>query len=411
MSSWDHGEALKLKVHGNDYARKVWLATAPPPGVGGRPSEGDDIGVFKRFVVDAYEQRRYYRDPSGSDSKDQVKDVTGIADSATDVPSTNISSSMSSTTLVHTPSSSVGPVVVDLLDFAVFDTPTPPSTSIADSAPPVCTSSDAFFDPFNNDSASLVADVSSQSASTATINKLTSSHNNSNNCNNNTSQINNIMSFDAFAPSMNRTVMSNNTSSMQSNRYTSDPFCVLAAPPATSSCTHTWGTMPMNPSNASNCSTISNMINGCTPNFTNSNMMTTTTMIVNGGGGMMNNVNALMNNGNLNMMNTSNSMMMNLGFNNKMMHNGGANAAMMMNNGGGAMSSNMVMSSSMQQQFFQHQSQKSTIKNSHSGSPMFNTIPVSNNVSATPAGDVKTAAASTRSNGTKPDPFAGLIGL
>jgi len=60
MSSWDTGEVLQLKKHGNDYARRVWLANAPAVGEGGRPREGDDVNVFKRFVVEAYERKRYY---------------------------------------------------------------------------------------------------------------------------------------------------------------------------------------------------------------------------------------------------------------------------------------------------------------------------------------------------------------
>ena len=64
MSSWDQGEILKLRTHGNDYARAVWLANAPEVGKGGRPKEGDDINLFKRFIVEVYEQKRYYQEPA-----------------------------------------------------------------------------------------------------------------------------------------------------------------------------------------------------------------------------------------------------------------------------------------------------------------------------------------------------------
>jgi GTPase-activating protein that regulates ARFs (ADP-ribosylation factors), involved in ARF-mediated vesicular transport len=59
MSSWDQGEVLKLKKNGNEVARNTWLAGAPQPGVGGRPKEGDDVNIFKRFVVTVYEEKKY----------------------------------------------------------------------------------------------------------------------------------------------------------------------------------------------------------------------------------------------------------------------------------------------------------------------------------------------------------------
>lgn len=68
MSSWTEGEVLQLKTHGNDYARRTWLARAPPPGTGGRPREGDHIDVFKAFVVDVYERKKYYGDEGGGNA-------------------------------------------------------------------------------------------------------------------------------------------------------------------------------------------------------------------------------------------------------------------------------------------------------------------------------------------------------
>lgn len=62
MSSWTDEEAAELQRKGNDYARRTWLKNAPPIGTGGRPKEGDRIDVFKRFVVDVYERKRYYDD-------------------------------------------------------------------------------------------------------------------------------------------------------------------------------------------------------------------------------------------------------------------------------------------------------------------------------------------------------------
>ena len=79
MSAWDHGEVTRLKTHGNDYVRRVWLATAPEVGAGGRPREGDDIGVFKRFVIDVYEHKRYYREPTLVGDSCAGKDVLDVA--------------------------------------------------------------------------------------------------------------------------------------------------------------------------------------------------------------------------------------------------------------------------------------------------------------------------------------------
>src|SRR6056300_1613999 len=64
MSSWDMGEVLKLKRYGNNYARQTWLGNAPEIGCNGRPNmSGDDINVYKRFIVDVYEKKLYYCEP------------------------------------------------------------------------------------------------------------------------------------------------------------------------------------------------------------------------------------------------------------------------------------------------------------------------------------------------------------
>lgn len=59
MSSWTQAEVLALQKSGNDVARQTWLATAPPIGTGGRPKPGDDLNIFKSFIVDVYERKRY----------------------------------------------------------------------------------------------------------------------------------------------------------------------------------------------------------------------------------------------------------------------------------------------------------------------------------------------------------------
>lgn len=66
MSSWTDEEAAELQRKGNDYARRTWLKNAPPVGQGGRPKEGDPVDVFKRFVVDVYERKRYYWEDDGN---------------------------------------------------------------------------------------------------------------------------------------------------------------------------------------------------------------------------------------------------------------------------------------------------------------------------------------------------------
>ena len=69
MSSWTVTEVQSLTEAGgggNDVARRTWLANAPPIGTGGRPREGDDVNVFKRFIVQVYEERRYWAEDTGA---------------------------------------------------------------------------------------------------------------------------------------------------------------------------------------------------------------------------------------------------------------------------------------------------------------------------------------------------------
>ncbi|CAB9506752.1 ArfGap [Seminavis robusta] len=74
MSSWSNDEVEALARGGNLMARRTWLKNAPPEGSGGRPKPGMDINVYKRFIVEAYEHKRYYGEldpndgmaPSGS---------------------------------------------------------------------------------------------------------------------------------------------------------------------------------------------------------------------------------------------------------------------------------------------------------------------------------------------------------
>ncbi|KAI2492262.1 hypothetical protein MHU86_22297 [Fragilaria crotonensis] len=59
MSSWTDEEVAELERKGNEYCLGTWLKHAPPCGQNGRPQPGSDLTVYKRFVVDAYENKRY----------------------------------------------------------------------------------------------------------------------------------------------------------------------------------------------------------------------------------------------------------------------------------------------------------------------------------------------------------------
>ncbi|KAL7541022.1 hypothetical protein ACHAXR_010568, partial [Thalassiosira sp. AJA248-18] len=182
MSSWDQGEVLKLKKHGNDYARRVWLANAPPVGVGGRPKEGDDINLFKRFVVEVYENRRYYREPDAADGVGGGGDggVGVVAASQSLPPSArhNRNHASNPNRAPPPPPKRAPPMpaptptpaaAVDLLDFGAFDISTAPAPTPSSSQPAITTTAaaaaaswtntitatstadaDPFFDPFQN---------------------------------------------------------------------------------------------------------------------------------------------------------------------------------------------------------------------------------------------------------------------
>lgn len=162
MSSWDHGEVLALKTRGNEYARRVWLANAPPVGEQGRPKEGDDINVFKRFVVEAYENKSYYVEPvEGEDySGAQVsarmhKPATGrVITSHKPNVALQQNAFPASAPMIPPQPVRVAPVAVpapapavDLLDFGAFDTP--PNAQFGQSAVTNTAPAGDLFDPFN----------------------------------------------------------------------------------------------------------------------------------------------------------------------------------------------------------------------------------------------------------------------
>ena len=170
MSSWDHGEVLQLKTHGNEYARKVWLGNAPPVGEGGRPKEGDDINVFKRFVVEAYENKRYYVEPvegesyeasAGSNSSGGGRPTSGVRSAGRTITSHKPNVALQQSAFNTAPAAPLRPPqpvaapapqpvaapAVDLLDFGAFDSA--PAQTAPVSNNPVAAPANDVFDPFN----------------------------------------------------------------------------------------------------------------------------------------------------------------------------------------------------------------------------------------------------------------------
>ncbi len=252
MSSWTDGEVLQLKKHGNDYARKVWLANAPPIGQGGRPQQGDDINVFKRFVVNAYEHKKYY-DENGANSgntsnqvapKPSVSEGVGLEQHQNAAPMAKKWSASSAaqaraqarvsrapTSVTKAPVAAPAPVppAADLLDFGAFDSspapipaaaPTQAASSVvggfADfSQAGALSSADnqgTTFDPFNNNagtasaSAGNFADFSSQGAQP--VQEKTFDPFNNNNQQGTPNGVSTMSTSDPFASTSNITVAS-----------------------------------------------------------------------------------------------------------------------------------------------------------------------------------------------------------
>jgi hypothetical protein len=160
MSSWTSGEVLALsspKTGGNDRARRVWLGNAPPVGTGGRPMEGSDVNVFKRFIVEAYEDRRYYREEEVGEERARVG-----ADGPLPSRTTTTTIAAPAVAARRPPPPFAAPVKApqaqasapDLLDFfGAFDAAVvaaPLEAAVAPHPPQLGSSSggDPFFDPF-----------------------------------------------------------------------------------------------------------------------------------------------------------------------------------------------------------------------------------------------------------------------
>lgn len=131
MSSWTVQEVESLTEAGgggNNVARRTWLANAPPIGTGGRPREGEqDVNVFKRFVVQVYEERRYWADDAGA-----------VAPPVATVPAHRPARTVAAAPVKRVPVPAPAPAAPapDLLDFGAFESaPAAPAPAVAAPAP------------------------------------------------------------------------------------------------------------------------------------------------------------------------------------------------------------------------------------------------------------------------------------
>lgn len=111
MSTWTMDEVHALERGGNDMCRRTWLASAPPLGQQGRPVKGMPIEVFKKFIIDAYENRMYFAE---------------ARDFPIETPPTQMTESQWVSPTESTPE------VTDLLDFAGFSSTGPAVASTYD---------------------------------------------------------------------------------------------------------------------------------------------------------------------------------------------------------------------------------------------------------------------------------------
>jgi len=112
MSAWTDEEVDKLEQQGgNDVARRTWLKHAPPTGQGGRPQPGSDLNVFKSFVVDVYERRKYFGDDEGAGEKPAPAFASAPVPAAQRVV-------IQAPAVAAAPASAPLPPVMDLLDFS-----------------------------------------------------------------------------------------------------------------------------------------------------------------------------------------------------------------------------------------------------------------------------------------------------
>mmetsp|Transcript_33939 Transcript_33939/g.39332 ORF Transcript_33939/g.39332 Transcript_33939/m.39332 type:complete len:433 (+) Transcript_33939:172-1470(+) len=164
MSAWTQGEALALQKAGNDIARQTWLASAPPIGTMGRPKPGDSLNVYKSFVVDVYERKKYW-DAEGvkvnelrqmqEDDKDEGLKITAAVKrkppktrkKVATLPQKKVDHYHEAAPNVNdTPSAAAPQPVVDLLDFSSCAV----STGKCATSSIIQQEAESIFDPFNN---------------------------------------------------------------------------------------------------------------------------------------------------------------------------------------------------------------------------------------------------------------------
>eukprot|EP01038_Epipyxis_sp_PR26KG_P011778 gene11778-15759_t len=118
MSNWTMEEVRELtsaESGGNDAARHIWLSSAPKcgskyPGGGTRPKPGDNIEIFKRFVIDCYE-RGMFRATTPFEPDANEAQLLGTAK-----PASRVVSKPSSTTSSPRPPATSNSSTVDFFD-------------------------------------------------------------------------------------------------------------------------------------------------------------------------------------------------------------------------------------------------------------------------------------------------------
>ena len=133
MSSWTAAEVQSLTEAGgggNDVARRTWLANAPPIGTGGRPREGDDVNVFKRFIVQVYEERRYWAEDAGAVAAAPMPAQPAVTAAAAAPRPRAVAPPKRAPALAPAPAAPAP----DLLDFGAFDS-APPAPAPVTAAP------------------------------------------------------------------------------------------------------------------------------------------------------------------------------------------------------------------------------------------------------------------------------------
>lgn len=211
MSAWTNAEVAELERKGNDHARRTWLQSAPPCGSGGRPSPDSELTVFKRFVLECYENKRYYGEDdaaAAAAASSATQPVQGPA--KVKKASTKREKKASSRPMVAAVSAPAP--VVDLLDFgaaeavapAPFEAPAaaPSHDPFASSMPPAPpavpapdTNSTTKNDPFQVDFASFSAPAAAAVATPApSIDVFATLNSNNNTASGTTPPLGNTMS-------------------------------------------------------------------------------------------------------------------------------------------------------------------------------------------------------------------------